>query len=125
MYALLYIVIMFFVTGLLIWLPVFPFWKVWKRLKTHHPDLWAAKGPFDIRTMTAHPETFSGFLEIINLAEKDETLVKKDPELVKWARGAREILKMAPNGFMGQVGYFIVFLWFVLLFSSLLMDVFT
>ncbi len=125
MYALLYIVIMFFVTGLLIWLPIFPFWKVWKRLKSHHPGLWASKGPFDIRTMAAHPEAFSGFLEIVNLAEKDETLIKKDPELVKWARAAREVLKMAPRGFMAQVGYFFVFLWFVLLFSSLLMDLFS
>lgn len=124
MYGLLYIVVIIFVTLLFIWAPLFPFYKAWKRLRDYHPDIWAAKGPFDIRTLTAYPASVSGFLEIVSLADRDETLTKKDPELIKWTRAAREVWKMAPRGFLSQIGYAFVFIWFVLLFSSLIMGLF-
>lgn len=124
MFGIVYIVVLIFVTGLLVFLPLFPFCKVWKRLKTHHPDIWAAKGPFDIRTMAAHPNVISEFLAIVNLADRDETLVKKDPELIKWTRFAREIVKMAPRGFVMQVVYFVGFVYFDLLFIHLIMELF-
>ena len=124
MLSILYIFIVLFVTGLFTYLLLFPFCKVWKRLKYHHPDIWASKGPFDIRNMAAYPTLVTSFMEVISLADRDETLVKKDPELIKWTRMSREIWKMMPTTFIGQVGYFICFMWFILLFSSLIMDIF-
>lgn len=124
MYGLAYIFVTLFVTFFLIYLTLFPFCKVWKRLKHYHPGIWAAKGPFDIRTMAAHPNSISSFLEIIALADRDETLLKKDPELIKWCRFAREVWKMVPRSFVGQVIAFIGFVWFDLLFIHLIMGLF-
>lgn len=114
----LYMVVAALVMVLLIAIPLFPFCKVWSRLKTHHLDLWMAKGPFDLWEMMAHPEYVRGFLDIIALADKDETLMANDPYLVKWSRIAREVWKMAPRTFVMQVVYALAYLYFVWFFSS-------
>ncbi|MDI1228528.1 MAG: hypothetical protein PSY14_12670 [bacterium] len=116
--TILYIFVAACVMTLFMGLPLFPFWKVWQRLKTHHWDLWMAKGPFDIWNLTSHPELVRGFLDIVALADKDETLIKSDPYLVKWTKIAREVWKMMPRSFMGQLGVALVFLYFVWFFTS-------
>ena len=116
--TILYIFVAACVMTLFIGLPLFPFWKVWKRLKTHHLDLWMAKGPFDLWNLTSHPELVRGFLDIVALADKDENLMKADPYLVKWTKIAREVWKMMPRSFMGQLGVALVFLYFVWFFTS-------
>ena len=105
-----YIVVAILVISLLSAIPLFPFWKVWKRLKDYHPDLWAAKGPFDLWNLTSHPELVRGFLDIVALADKDEVLMQRDPQLIKWTRLAREVWRMAPKTFLAQLGYFFIFL---------------
>ncbi len=122
MSSVIYMIVMMCVICLLIALPLYPFWKVWGRLKTHHPDLWAAKGPFDPLTLVSGTGAIGEFLEIIALAEKDEELIKRDPYLIKWTRLAREVIRMVPRSFMGQIGYAIVFIWFAIFFSSLFMN---
>ena len=76
--GILYIVVAGLVMTLLIGIPLFPFCKVWLRLKRDHLDLWMSKGPFDIWDMMAHPELVRGFLDIVALADKDETLMHND-----------------------------------------------
>ena len=119
-----YIVVAIFVISLLAAIPLFPFWKVWARLKSHHGDLWMAKGPFDLWNMTAHPDVVRSFLDIVALADKDEILKERDPELIKWTRMSREIWRMAPTSFLGQIGYTLIFIYFVFFFTTSIMSIF-
>lgn len=121
MYSLIYMIVMMCVICLLAAIPLYPFWKVWKRLKTHHQDLWLGKGPFDVLTMISGTGAIREFLEIITLAEKDEVLAARDPELIKWARLSCEVLRMLPRSFMGQIGCALLFVWFSIFFSGLFM----
>ena len=121
LHHLVYIFVVLLVTSLLLSLPLFPFCKTWLRLKKYHQDLWDAKGPFDIMTMVTHSESVRGFMDILALADRDEELIKRDPELVKWCKLSREVWKLAPRGFMGQIGYFFVFLYFAWFLTSLIM----
>lgn len=118
--ALLYMVVAGLVMILFISLPLFPFCKVWRRLKHYHLDLWNAKGPFEIWDMMAHPSLVRSFMDIIALADKDETLAQRDPELVKWTRVSREVWRMMPRTFLSQIGYTLVFLYFVGFFTSVI-----
>lgn len=79
------------------------------------------KGPFDVLTMISGTGAIGEFLEIIALAEKDEELIKRDPELIKWTRMSREVIRMLPRSFMGQIGYAIIFVWFAIFFASMFM----
>jgi hypothetical protein len=115
-------IVMMCVICMLAFIPLYPFWKVWKRLKTHHPDLWAAKGPFDVLTMISGTGAIGEFLEIIALAEKDEELIKRDPYLIKWTRLSREVVRMMPRSFMGQIGCVLIFIWFAIFFSGVFMN---
>lgn len=121
---LLYMVVGAFVMVLLLALPLFPFCKVWLRLKNYHLDLWMSKGPFDLWEMLAHPEVVRGFLDIVALADKDETLMEKDPDLVKWCRFAREVWKMMPRTFIGQIFAAVVFIYFVCTFTGSIVGLF-
>lgn len=122
--AILYILVVFFVTCLLLCLPLFPFWKVWIRVRDHHQDLWNAKGPFPPQAFLRNPDLLRSFLDIVSLAEHDEILKDKDPELIKWCRVSLEVWRMLPRSFMAQLGTFILFLYFVGFLSSLVMDIF-
>ena len=123
MYDLIYILVVICVICLLLTIPLYPFWKVRARLKTHHPDLWAGKGPFDMMTMMAHGSAVRAFLDIIKEAKDDEALQKRDPELTKWAGLAREVMRMLPRSFLGQLGYVLVFIYFVGFFTMLIMSI--
>lgn len=116
-----YIVILLLVSGLLLSIPLFPFWKVWRRLKTHHPKRWAEKGPFDLRNMMAHPSVFAAFLEIVKTYATDPQVGKRDPVLAQWTKWAQEVLHMAPRSFLAQIGYTFVFIYFVSFFTSMIM----
>ncbi|MEZ0224370.1 MAG: hypothetical protein ACAH83_07455 [Alphaproteobacteria bacterium] len=123
-YKLVYIFVVFLVTSLLLSLPLFPFWKTWKRVKDKHPDLWASKGPFDFMTLITHSEVVRSFMDIVALADRDEELVKRDPELIKWTRVSREVWKMAPRSFGMQILYFFIFLYFVAFFTHMILGIF-
>jgi hypothetical protein len=118
-----YLFVVLSVTSLLLFIPLFPFWKVWQRVKNYHPDLWMAKGPFDIVTLVTTSGTVRSFLDIVALADRDEELKARDPELVKWARLAREVWRMAPQSFLWQAGYFFIFVYFSLFFTHMIMSV--
>jgi hypothetical protein len=94
-------------------------------LKAHHPDIWEEKGPFDIRTMTSYGTVFSSFIGFISTAGQDESLKAKDAELVSWCNGAREVIRMMPKSFLGQVGYVMIFIYFVFFFTTALLGLFT
>lgn len=119
-----YLVTVVFVIALLLSIPLFPFWKVWGRLKTHHPDVWSAKGPFDISSLLTAPALLDDFLGIIEAATNDDPLKKRDPELVKWCNMAQGIRAMGPKSFPAQVGYFLIFLYFTGFLTTLLMSPF-
>lgn len=123
MYPLIYMFVVAFVTVLLLALPLFPFWKVWIRIRRRHPDIWAAQGPFDILSLVSKGSTGRALWDVI-VAAKDPQTVKGDKHLVYWARVAREVAGMMPKSFIGQIGAAIVFLYFVLFFSSLLVNIF-
>ncbi len=111
--------------GCLLLTPVMlPFWKVWARLKSHHPDIWQAKGPFDPVTFLAHGYVAKNFFEIIALAEHDEALKARDPYLVKWAHTGREMIRMMPRGFIKQILAALVFMALVYAISGEIMTVF-
>ncbi len=120
--SILYIVVAGLVMTLLIGIPLFPFCKVWLRLKSDHLDLWMSKGPFNLWDMMAHPELVRGFLDIVALADKDETLMQRDPALVKWAKLAREVWKMMPRSFIAQIGWALVFVYFVCFFTGTIVN---
>jgi hypothetical protein len=118
-----YLFVVFLVTSLLLALPLFPFWKVWSRVKNYHPDLWMSKGPFTVMDFVTGTGVLRSFLDIVALADKDEELMRRDPELVKWARLAREVWKMAPRSFLWQIIYAIIFIYFAAFFTGLIMGV--
>lgn len=111
--------------GCLLLTPVIlPFWKVWSRIKSHHMDIWMAKGPFDPVTLMAHGYVVKNFFEIIALAEHDEELKARDPYLVKWAHTAREMMRMMPQGMFKQVLAAIIFMALVYAISGEIVGVF-
>lgn len=118
-----YIVILLLVTALLLSIPLFPFWKVWRRLKSHHPKRWAEQGPFDLHSMMAHPAIISTLMDIIKTYETDPAIKKRDPVLIKWTKWAREVLEMVPKSFLTQIGYALVFIYFVSFFTSTIMSI--
>jgi len=119
-----YLVTVFFVIALLLSLPLFPFWKVWDRLKNHYPDIWNAKGPFDISSLLTAPALLNDFLGIIEAATTDEAMKKSDPELVKWCNMAQGIRAMGPKSFPAQVGYFLIFMYFTGFLTTLILTPF-
>jgi hypothetical protein len=122
LYDLAYIVVALFVTALFLAAAVFPFWKVRARMKSHHPDLWAAKGPFDWEDFKNSPAaTFADFMTVVSLADRDEILLQRDKAFIRWTRLAREIYKIFPVTLKDYFVYFILFAGFVLLVTHLLM----
>lgn len=124
MLNIIHIFIALLVACLLLTPAILPFWKVWWRLKTHHLDIWQAKGPFDPITLMAHGYVVKNFFEIINLADRDEALSARDPELVKWARVAREMTRILPHTFFGQIGFILLLFGMVYAISGAIMDIF-
>lgn len=124
MLNIIHIFVYFFVGCLLLTPLALPFWKVWKRLKTHHPDIWHAKGPFDPVTMMAHGYVIKNFFEIIALGEHDEALKERDPELVKWTHVSREMIRLMPRGMGGQIVAVIIFLTLLYALSAEIMGIF-
>lgn len=111
--------------GCLILTPVvLPFWKVWARLKSHHPDLWHGKGPFDPVTMLAHSYVVKNFFEIIRTSETSEEMKAKDPYLAKWAHTSCEMSRMLPKGFFKQVLAVMIFMALVYAISGAIMGMF-
>ena len=109
---------MMIVSALLLAIPLYPFWKVWKCIKEKHPDIWAQYGPFDLNNLLATTEIQNNFFKVINKGGDDEKLKGRDPELATWLRIAREVSKMAPRSFGRQVLYFFIFLFFVGTFTG-------
>jgi hypothetical protein len=105
-------------------IPLFPFWKAWKILKERHQDIWMGKGPFTLFEMLSSGVAVSDFIAVIRDSEKDRALAKRDPELVKWCHWSAEVWRMAPRSFLMQIGYFFVFLYFVIFFTSLIVSAF-
>jgi hypothetical protein len=108
-----YLLVVFLVISLLLALPLFPFCKVWRRLKNYHPDLWLAKGPFGLMDFMAGGGTLKNFVAFLGEAANDEALKKKDPQLVSWARFSHELVKMLPKSFLGQIGVAVLFVYFL------------
>lgn len=123
LHKIVYIFVVLLVTSLLLSLPLFPFCKTWLRLKRYHADLWNSKGPFDFFNLITHSEVVRSFMDIVALADRDEELIKRDPELIKWTKLSREVWKMAPRSFGMQILYFFIFLYFVFFFSQVLMGI--
>ncbi|MCK5518506.1 MAG: hypothetical protein KAI61_03750 [Alphaproteobacteria bacterium] len=119
-----YIGTVFLVIVLLLSLPLFPFWKVLERLKTHHKDIWNDKGPFDIMSLIATPRCLGSFLNFIDIAKNDEVLKQRDPYLVKWCVMAQEIRSLIPKSFLGQFCYFFVFFCFTGILTSVFLNSF-
>ena len=109
---------------LLLSIPFFPFWKIWKRIKTHHPDIWNVKGPFDLLSLMATPMCFDNFLEVISMVENDKEFKQRDPYLAKWCFVAREVQNMIPKSFLGQIFYFILFFCFTGILTSAFLNLF-
>ena len=84
-------------------LPLYPFYKVWKRLRDHHRDLWNGMGPFDPMSLLTMSRTQKSFMRIIALAKEQETLQERDPELIKWTNVCNELIKALPKSFTKQV----------------------
>ncbi len=113
----------FLVIVLLLSIPLSPFWKVWKRLKTHHPEIWNVSGPFDFLSLMATPRCLDSFLEVISMVESDEEIKQSDPYLVKWCVMAQEVWDLVPKSFLGQLFYFILFFCFTGILTSVLLKV--
>jgi hypothetical protein len=122
--SILYIVVVPFVIALLLSIPLYPFWKVWKRLQTHHQDIWMAAGPFDVFSMVRSPALAGIFTDVLVRIENDKDRHAKDPDLAKWTHVCIELIRMAPRTFIAQITCFLVFFYFTGVFSKLLMSPF-
>lgn len=120
-----YSVVALSVTILLLGALIFPFWKVWFLMKTRHTDLWELRGPFGWRDFLKNRATLKEFLTIIALADRDDILKERDASFVRWTQAAREIQKLMPVGLFAQLGYFFLFVCFVLLLTHNIMGVFS
>lgn len=121
----LYLLVVLFVTSLLLALPLFPFWKFCSRLKSHHPAAWASQGPFDLRTVLATSGAFANLVAVVRAAALSLDAAGNDPVLLKWARLAAGVWKLSPRSFLAQVGYTLVLLYFIFIFSAGVMAVIT
>lgn len=99
-------------------IPLFPFWKVRKIIRDHHPDIWAHYGPFDLQNLLATAEIQKNFFRIVALGGEDVKLKSEDARLATWLRICREVWAMAPQSFGRQVLYFALYLFFVGTFTS-------
>jgi hypothetical protein len=122
--AVVYIVVAAFVITLLLSFPLFPFWKVWKRLQTHHPDIWQSAGPFKLADMIASPGLAGIFIDVLIRMENDKALQTRDPEMGKWCRVSMELMRLLPKTFPAQIGYSIIFLYFANVLTMLLLSPF-
>ncbi len=118
--SVLYIGVAIFVTCLLLALPLFPFWKFCRRLKSHHPAFYMA-GPFDFRSLVAEPGRMPQLLDLIHKSAGSLEAANNDRELLKWARVADGLWQMAPRGFLGQVGFVLIFLYFTWFLSGVIL----
>jgi hypothetical protein len=114
----LYLFVVFLVITLLLGLPLFPFCKVWSRVKNYHPDLWLSKGPFGVMDFMSGTGAIRNFITFLDEAAHDEGLKAKDPTLVKWARFSHELIKMLPKSFLGQIGVAVLFVYFMWCLTS-------
>lgn len=121
--SLVYFFVVFLVTSLLMAIPLLPFCKVWMRLKTHHPDIWHGKGPFDFRSMLSHGILVTDFLDIAKTSHTDADISARDPVLARWSMYCKQISEMAPKNFMMQIVYLVVFLYFVGFFCKLIFGI--
>ena len=119
-----YIVVVAFVIALLLSIPLFPFWKVWHRIKTHHPDIWRSAGPFDLASLVASPGLIGIFINVLIRMENDKELQRRDPVIGLWCRVSMEIVRMMPRTIVAQIGCFLVFLYFTDLLTTLLLTPF-
>lgn len=115
-----YIVVAAFVMVLLLSIPLFPFWKVWRRIKTHHPAIWTSAGPFEPRDMISSPGLIGIFLQVIIRMEADKALLSADPVIAKWCHLAMDVVRHVPRTWAARLGYFIIFLYFTAEFTKLL-----
>lgn len=119
-----YIFVVAFVTALLLTPALLPFWKVVSRLKANYPKVWDARGPFNVTDIIAAPALLEELNKVIDDFAKDETVKKQDPQMAKWCNLALGIRQMLPKTFLGQVGYFFIFLYFTGFFTFLLIRAF-
>ena len=119
-----FIVVVAFVTALLLSIPLLPFWKVWQRIKFHHPDIWRSAGPFELMSMIASPGLAGIFINVLIRMENDKVLLSRDPVLKKWVHISMELVRMMPRTFMAQIGCFFVFLYFADLLTTILLSPF-
>jgi hypothetical protein len=117
-----YIVVAIFVMVLLLSIPLFPFWKVWMRMQTHHRDIWQSAGPFDPRDMIRSPGLIGIFIQVLMRMETDKDLLARDPTLIRWVRISMEILRVIPLSIPARIGYLIVFLYFAYRLTRLLLS---
>lgn len=123
--GLIYLICGFFVIACMLALPILPFYKVWKRLRDHHRDLWNGMGPFEVMDLITSSQTQKSFLRIIALAKEQETLQERDPELVKWTNVCNEFIKALPRGFGKQLFLAIILLFIASSFTTGLVSLFT
>ena len=115
-----YIVAAAFVMVLLLSIPLFPFWKVWKRIKTDHTDIWKSAGPFEPRDMIASPGLIGIFLQVVIRMSRDKALLGTDPVLGKWCHVAMDVIEHVPRTWSARLGTLIVFLYFTVELTKLL-----
>ena len=114
----LYVLCGFFVISCMMALPLYPFIKVWKRLRKNHRDLWNGMGPFEIMDLITTGRAQKNFFRIIHLAQEQEQLQERDPELIKWTRVCTEMIKALPRSFGKQVFVAIILLFIASSFTS-------
>lgn len=104
-----YIFIGLFVTALLLALLLFPFWKVWRRLRDHHPDIWQSAGPFAVRDMLRSWGLAGIFIDVIVKINRDKDRQAQDPTLAKWVRACVELIRMFPRTWGARIGTLALF----------------
>jgi hypothetical protein len=115
-----YLVIGIFVTALLLCAPLFPFWKVWARIRSHHPDIWRSAGPFDLGTLAASPGMINIFLSVVMKMNTDKALLAQDPELARWVRVSVEMLRLVPRSLQARIVFGLIFAYLLITLTRFL-----
>lgn len=106
-----YTLILFFVSALFLALPLYPWVKLLRMLKTDHYDTWRGLGKPDMMAILSFPAVRGAVLDFVIQIDKTPYWRENDKQVAKYARLCREIWLMLPTSFGKQV-----FIAFILLF---------
>lgn len=118
-----YLAVIVLSASILIGVLLFPFWKFCSRLKAQHPALWQSRGPFGLMALLSESARITELLALVRETAASLPAAQNDRKLLTWARISDGLWGMAPRGFLSQVIFAMVFIYFTWFLSSLMFKI--